>query len=119
MNNVGEKINVEEIVKSCREMNLQELISLLKSDIIVFFSWGAERFTVDNQKRPRMFRMKVNGHHHKGHVYIFVNGLDLFEVYLITLQGIIKMKTEGEGLYFDQLVKWIDDRIERIPEYKY
>jgi hypothetical protein len=59
--------------------------------------------------------MRVSGHHHKGHVYIFVNGSDLFDVYLTTLQGTIK--TIGTDLYFDQLAEWIDERVERIPDY--
>ena len=48
---------------------------------------------------------------------IFVNGLDLFDVYLTTLQGTIKDKIEG--LYFDQLVEWIDEKIEKIPAYSH
>lgn len=117
MNNVGEKINIDEIVKSCRELDPQELLALLKQDIMMFFSWGAHDFTIDSSKRPRMFRMTVQGHHHKGHVYIFVNGLDLFDVYLTTSQGTIVQKTNDMGLYFDQLVDWIDKKVERIPEY--
>ena len=78
MNEVGEKINFQEITKGCRDLNVQ-------------------------------------GHHHKGHVYIFVNGSDLFDVYLTTTQGTIKMKIEG--LYFDQLVEWIDEKVEKIPDY--
>jgi hypothetical protein len=115
MNAVGEKINVQEITKGCRVLNVQELMSLLRVNINIFWSWGSHAFTVDSKHNTRMFRMTVSGHHHKGHVYIFVNGLDLFDVYLTSNQGTIK--TIGEGLYFDQLVEWIDDRIERIPEY--
>jgi hypothetical protein len=115
MNNINEKINVQEIVKSCRSLNVQELMQLLKMNITIFWSWGSHAYTVDNKHDTRMFRMAVNGHHHKGHVYIFVNGMDLFDVYLTNLQGTIKDKFEG--LYFDQLVDWIDEKIERIPEY--
>lgn len=117
MNTIGEKINISEITKGCRELNVQELMSLLKHDISIFWSWGSYAYLVDNTRRPKMFRMRVSGYHHKGHVYIFVNGLDLFDVYLTTLQGTIT-KTSGDmGLYFDQLVEWIDDNVERIPQY--
>lgn len=116
MNEVKEKINVPEITKNCRSLNVQELMQLLRMDISIFWSWGSHAFRVDNTRNPRMFRMTVSGHHHKGHVYIFVNGLDLFDVYLTTNQGTIVQKVDG--LYFDQLVEWIDEKVERVPEYR-
>jgi hypothetical protein len=115
MNEVGEKIDFQTITKGCRDLNFQELMQLLKLNISIFWSWGAHNFIVDSAKRTRMFRMNVQGHHHKGHVYIFVNGSDLFDVYLTTTQGTIKKKIEG--LYFDQLVDWIDENVEKIPDY--
>lgn len=119
MNQINEKINTEEIKKSCRELNPNELVSLLQSSPVRFMSWGASAFTIDNRQCTKMFRMKVNARHHKGHVYIFLNGLDLFDVYLTTLKGRVINKTPEEGLYFDQLVEWIDNKIEKIPEYKF
>ena len=114
-----QEINVQEIVKGCRDLNVQELMQLLKMDISIFWSWGAHNFTVDSTKRTRMFRMNVQGNHHKGHVYIFVNGMDLFDVYLTSTSGIIKHPEKDiiKDLYFDQLVEVIDNRIERIPDY--
>jgi hypothetical protein len=53
-----------------------------------------------------------------GHVYIALNGMDLYDVYLTSNRGTIKQRTPEMGLYFDQLVEWIDDKVERIPEYK-
>lgn len=117
MNEVGEIIQVDEIRKSCRNLNVNELLHLLRADVFKFWSWGATAFTIDNKRDTRMFRMKVSGHHHKGHVYIFVNGMDLFDVYLTTMRGKIVKKSGSEGLYFDQLVEWIDKNVERIPEY--
>lgn len=117
MNTIGEIINVKKA--GCRDMNPEELMYLLKNSkgINVFWSWGAEGFTVDKKPYATMFRMKVNGHHHKGHVYIFLNFMDLFDVYLTKVDGTIVQKTESEGLFFDQLVEWIDEKVERIPEY--
>lgn len=115
MNTVGEVLNLKEA--SCREIYLPDLMMLLRSSGNVFFSWGARDFTVDKKNDPKVFRMTVSGHHHKGYVYIFLNGLDLFDVYLTTRKDIIKERTSEMGLYFDQLVDWIDERIERIPEY--
>jgi hypothetical protein len=92
-------------------------MSLLKADIMKFWSWGSHSYKIDKANRTTMFRMTVSGHHHKGHVYIFVNGMDLFDVYLTSNRGTIKNKISG--LYFDQLVDWIDEKIERIPEYQH
>jgi len=117
MNTKGEKINFEEITKSCRPLNPQELMALLRADFWKFASWGATAFTVDNMKNPKMLRFKSNGYKHKGHVYIFVNGSDLFDVYLTTTQGTIVEISGDMGLYFDMLVDWIDERIEKQKDY--
>jgi hypothetical protein len=115
MNTIGEKIDFQEITKRCRELYVDQLMAYLRADINVFWSWGAHAFTVDSKRNTKMFRMQVSGHHHKGHVYIFLNGSDLFDVYLTSSQGTIKDIVTD--LYFDQLVEAIDNRIERIPDY--
>ena len=115
MNQIGEKIDSKEL--SCREMYLPDLMEILQSNRPIYWSWDAHNFTVDKKENPRMFRMFVQGHHHKGYVYIFLNGSDLFDVFLTTTQGTIKDRTDEMGIYNDMLVEWIDDRIERIPEY--
>ena len=115
MNQIGEKIQIDKLV--CREIYLPELKNLLQSNIYVFFSWGCENITVDNENKIRMFRMTVNGYKHKGYVYIFLNGGDLFDVVLTTKKDIIVDKTDEMGLYFDQLVEWIDEKIEKQPDY--
>jgi hypothetical protein len=116
MNQVGEIIVIDSI--KCRQFNVQELMYVLKSEINKFWSWGAHAFTADNVQNASFFRMTVSGHHHKGHVYIALNGMDLYDVYLTSNRGTIKQRTPEMGLYFDQLVEWIDDKVERIPEYK-
>jgi hypothetical protein len=118
MNQIGEKIEFEKCY--CRDMNFDELLYVLKRNISIYWSWGAHRIIVDKMRKDgyiKMFRFTVSGHHHKGHVYIFLNGLDLFDVYLTTNQGTIKQRTDEMGIYNDQLVEWIDERVERIPEY--
>jgi hypothetical protein len=115
MNQVKEIIDTKSA--SCREMDFSELISLLKSDIPKYWSWGVHNICIDKKNGMKLFRMNVQGHHHKGHVYIFLNGMDLFDVYLTTTQGMIKDRTDEMGLYFDQLINWIDEKVERIPEY--
>jgi hypothetical protein len=112
-NNVGQVFVAEKAV--CRVFNVLELLQLLRMDIMVFCSWGAQKFIVDNKKTPKLFRMTVNGHHHKGYVYITLNFLDLFDVYLVNKKGVIKDKMTD--LYFDQLVEAIDEKIEKIDAY--
>lgn len=116
MNTIGEILNTKDA--SCRDLDPNELLQLLKYDRSIFWSWGADGFLIDNHKQTRMFRMTVRGHHHKGYVYIFLNGMDLFDVYLTDYKNKIKDRTDEMGLYFDQLVDWIDEKIERIPEYR-
>jgi hypothetical protein len=116
MNQIGEVIDPK--VAGCREMYLPDLMMLFKHSGSIFMSWGADGFIVDKQKEPKMFRMYVRGHHHKGHVYIFLNGMDLFDVYLTKSNGLIKDRTEEMGIYNDQLIDWIDEKVERIPEYR-
>jgi hypothetical protein len=115
MNNIGEKIETSVIVKSCRQFDITELMSLLRHDMNKFWSWGSHAFTIDNKNNTKMFRMTVSGHHHKGHLYIFLNGLDLFDVYLTSNRGTIKDIIKDQ--YFDMLVDSIDRRIERIARY--
>lgn len=115
MNQINEIIDTKKA--SCREIYMPDLMALLKHDIMKFWSWGSDQLTVDNKNKVTMFRMKVSGHHHKGHVYIFLNGADLFDVYLTKKDGTIVQKSGDMGLYFDQLVEWIDNKVERIPEY--
>jgi hypothetical protein len=115
MNQIGEKIDIN--TAKCREMNYDELMYVLRSNRAHFWSWGSHNFTIDSKTRMRLFRMTVSGRHHKGHLYIFLNGLDLFDVYLTSNQGTIKLRTPEMGLYFDQLEEWIDEKVERIKDY--
>lgn len=117
MNQVGEQINVSEITKSCRNLDPNEMVQILHTQTQKFICWGAKRYTIDNNKNCKMFRMSVTGMKHKGYVYIFVNGLDLFDVYYCTAANTIKKI--DEGLYNDMLVDAIDNTIEKIPAYKY
>lgn len=117
MNQIGESIIIKKLV--CREIDVEGLMELLRSNIIVFFSWGAEKFTVDKTNGTGMLQFKVNGYKHKGFVYIFLNGADLFDVILTDKNGTIVDRTDDMGLYFDQLVEWIDEKIEKQPDYTF
>lgn len=113
MNKINEKIDVAEKVKTCRVMDMNDLLSLLQSNINVWWSWGSHALTKTSD--DKMFRFAVNGHHFRGHIYIFVNGADLFDVYFTTSKGTIK--EIKEDLYFDMVVNAIDKYVEYIPDY--
>lgn len=106
------KINLIETFNNCRDMDANETLQLLTRYGPKFWSWGAHAFTRIGKKA---LRFKSEGRHHKGHVYISVNGLDLYDVHIVSLQG--EIKKEINGLYFDQLFEAIDKEIEYIPAY--
>jgi len=106
------KLDIYELAKTVRTQNCNETLQVVSHDKVVFYSWGAHAFTNFANK---VLRFKVNGHHHKGHVYIVVNGSDLYDVYLTTTRGnIVK---EMKDIYFDELQTRIDNAIERIEQY--
>ncbi len=107
---VGEKINVKQV--SCREVEANYILKILRSNMNIFWSWGSRSFVNLNGKG---LRLTVSGHHHKGHVYIVLNGTDLFDVYYCSNRGTIK--DVHTDLYFDQLVEVMDNKIERIAAY--
>lgn len=107
-----EKINLIEIANNSRELNVQELRDLLAYDRTVFWSWGCQNFVNYGNK---ILKFKVNGHHHKGNVFISLNGNDLFDIVLTSSQNNIKDKLND--IYFDDLVNVLDTKIEKIKEY--
>jgi hypothetical protein len=109
----GTNFNAIDYAKNMRTFDVQETLRLLQSYGFKFWSWGAQAFKNFEHKA---LRMKVNGHHHKGHVYIFLNGSDLYNVILTSVKG--TFIEEITDLYFDQLFDTIDEKIEKIPAYK-
>ena len=106
------KLDLIELAKTVRTQNCNETLQVVSHNRIVFYSWGATAF---KNYQNKILRFKVNGHHHKGHVYIVVNGSDLYDVYLTTTRGnIVK---EMKDIYFDELQTRIDNEIERIEQY--
>ncbi len=106
--------NLSETIKSCRELNPNELLALLAANPSIFWSWGVSQ---KHYIAKKAMRLRVSGHHHKGYVYIVVNGNDLFDVYLTSIHDVIK--GEVQGLFFDQLVEWIDEKVEKVAAYKF
>ena len=109
---VGEKIDHNSFTKTHREFySMQELANVLRRNQKVW-SWGAHAWTKMNDY---CLRFMVQGHHHHGHVYLAVNGGDLFDVYLTSNRG--KIKEIITDIFIEDLVDVIDEKVERIDSY--
>ena len=110
---IGQKIDHNSFTKTHREFySQQELVNAIRRNAKVW-SWGAHAWTKMNEY---CLRFMVQGHHHRGHVYIVVNGSDLFDIYLTTSRGTIKHIMND--VFVEDLVRTIDEKVERIPAYK-
>jgi hypothetical protein len=110
---MAEKIDPLKIAKSSRDLDVNGLVKFFYGHGSKFWSWGSQNFV---NVKNRGLQFKVNGHHHKGHVYLFVNGLDLFDIYLTSTHGNIKEKIED--VYLEDLFDVLDKKIEWIPIYE-
>ena len=99
---------------TCRNFNPEETIQVLKgTNLWGFFSWGVSKMVRFDTVG---LLLKVNGHFHKGWVFITLNFLDLYDVHLLNNQ--YKVIETITNIYFDELFDTIDQKIERLPEYK-
>jgi hypothetical protein len=95
----------------------------------VIWSWGqtalqmlstddCESLGIENSLGALKF--KVNGHHHKGHVIVSLNGSDTYDVFICNVRsGKMTIKDECLGLYNDEFGTWIDEQVEKIAEYAF
>lgn len=90
---------------------MKELVNAMAKNYKVW-SWGAHAWTSIEGK---FLMFVVNGHHHKGRVFIGVNGLDLFDIYLAKKNGEIIQTIEN--VYLEDLIDTIDTKVERISDY--
>lgn len=86
------------------------ILKILRSQLIVMFSWGFHRpMALPNDKGLRFY---VNGFKYSGRVDVVYNdGRDLFEVSLSNGRIV-------EDVYLDSLVNVIDGLVERTDNYK-
>lgn len=105
------------IAAKCRQLeNVQELVKAI-SRTEKSWSWGSRGWTVLQVVGKNMgLRFRVSGRHHKGLVILTVNGLDLFDVYLTNLKGVVKEKIED--VYLEDLINRIDQKVEYVSTYK-
>lgn len=109
---VGEKIDHKVFTDTHRRFDdVQGLVNAMRRNQKVW-SWGAHAWTRMNEY---CLRFMVQGHHHKGHVYLVVNGSDLFDAYLTSSQGTIKDIITD--LYLEDLIDAVDAKVERIEAY--
>jgi hypothetical protein len=97
----------------CRDFDPRVTIQQIKgTNLMGYFSWGVEKIGTIGKIG---LLLKVNGHHHKGWVYITLGFMDTYNVYLLNNQ--YNVKSTIEDVYCDQLFEVIDNRIERIQQY--
>jgi hypothetical protein len=85
------------------------ILQILRSQLMVVFSWGFNHPTALPDNRGLVF--KVDGFKYKGMVKVIYNvGADLFEIHLD--DGSIEV-----DVYADQLVDIIDSMVERTDNY--
>ena len=99
---------------SCREFNLIEILQFVaNSGWTRAISWGFcdGKIILKN----KVLRFSVNGMNHKGHVYIVLGFLDLFDIFYTDKNDVIKKVTKE--VYIMDLIETLDVNIERISEY--
>lgn len=100
-----------------RDFNPMETLQLISQyNKMIWFSWGVPTSSVKILGTKGLL-FRVSGHHYKGLVLITLSFLDLYDVHLINDKDEVTEKIEG--LFFDQLQEVLDNRIERIPDYKF
>ena len=112
MKTATQTIDVKAFATTHRPMtDMQGLVNQL-CNLQTVWSWGAHGWI---RMSPYCLRFRVNGHHHKGHVYLVVNGSDLFDIYLTSVRGTIKETITD--VFVDCIVDTIDREVERIDAY--
>lgn len=97
-----------------REFDPNETLKVLKHNPTIFWTWGVSKMANVEDKG---LLMKVNGHHHKGYVFITLAFDDTYSVHIISTHGNIKQTFDM--VYFDVLTEIIDNRIEKIKDYRF
>jgi len=110
MNKINEIIEPFKIGE--RDFSPIEVINSMRKTIKCM-SWGAHAWCIIDKTKG--FRFAVNGHHHKGHVYIALAWNDTFRVYFTTIKG--KIIDIIDNVYIDMLIDTIDRKVEYIPLY--
>ena len=88
------------------------IMTILKSQLIIVWSWGFHQ----PMELENGLRFRVSGFKFKGSVEIVYNeGHDLFDVRFIKASKVV---ATGSDIYFDMLVSFIDNFVERTSDYE-
>jgi hypothetical protein len=88
------------------------IISIFKTNLPMIMSWGYNSPVA----LKNGLRFSVNGFKHKGNVaVIYDEGLDLFNIEILTFEN--EVIDTINGVYFDQLIEVIDNRVELVENY--
>jgi hypothetical protein len=110
-NKVGETLNLKKAV--CREFDVNDIYKFIRSSGFIAMSWSLNSPMIAIKNKA--LRFTVQGHHHKGYVYIVLGFLDLFDIYYTTNQDtIVKVATE---VYIEDFIERLDADIEKVAEY--
>lgn len=91
------------------------ILSILRTQLMVVFSWGFHRPTALPDDGGLAF--KVDGFKHRGWVFVKYNeGKDLYDVELRDKS--LNVVRNIEDVYFDQLIAVIDNAVERTSDYE-
>lgn len=87
------------------------IMTILKTQLTIVWSWGFHQpMALENG-----LRFRVSGFKFKGSVEIIYNeGHDLFDVRFIKASKVV---ATGNDIYFDMLVSYIDDYVEKTSDY--
>ena len=99
------KIDVKEI--GCRSWDDMDGFVKVIQRTMPSICWGSHNWT---KMSDNVLRFNVQARRHKGHIYVAVNGLDLFDIYLTTSHGRI-VKTFND-VYLEDFLGVIDNEIE-------
>lgn len=94
-----------------RDFNVRETLTLLTHNKLIWWSWGVNPNTVKNLT-DKCLMFKVQGRKFKGFVCVTLGWEDLYQYHLVSND--YKLKETHEGIFFDELVSRIDDRIESV-----
>ncbi len=111
----------------------REIAQTIQSQLIgtvgrnVVWSWGQQALQVVSAEQAQAMgidnsigalKFKVNARRHKSHIIVSLNGTDTYDVFIGTVRkGTLHIKEQSLGRYFDEFGTWIDEQIEKIPEY--
>jgi hypothetical protein len=92
--------------KSVEFYSMNELASHMKRNVLCW-CWGITQYA---NFKDKILSLSVNAMKHKGYVWISVNGLDLFDIHILSWE--YELKEKISNIYLEDLIEVIDSKIE-------